>query len=80
MGTPALTSRNFTEADFEQVVDFIHEGKIPDAFYCSSALVYSFYLICFRCPIYVENSAERWKVVKRFQKFLSFRRIMQKVF
>lgn len=27
LGTPALTSRNLKEKDFDQVVDFIHEGK-----------------------------------------------------
>lgn len=26
LGTPALTSRNFKEADFEKVIDFFHEG------------------------------------------------------
>lgn len=30
LGTPALTSRNLKEADFEKVVDFIHEGLIHD--------------------------------------------------
>lgn len=28
LGSPALTTRNFTESDFEQVVEFIHRGKL----------------------------------------------------
>lgn len=37
LGTPALTSRNFKESDFEKVVDFFHEGKI---------LIFTFKYLC----------------------------------
>lgn len=33
IGTPALTSRNMKEGDFEQVVEFIHRGESPSAGY-----------------------------------------------
>src|SRR5689334_9508315 len=28
LGAPALTSRNFTEADFDQVAEFLHRGVL----------------------------------------------------
>ena len=32
LGAPALTSRNLLEADFEQVVEFIHRGETSVVF------------------------------------------------
>uniref|UniRef100_A0A915KRM5 Serine hydroxymethyltransferase-like domain-containing protein n=1 Tax=Romanomermis culicivorax TaxID=13658 RepID=A0A915KRM5_ROMCU len=72
LGSPALTSRNFKEADFKKVVDFIHEGvqfalriqpkagKTVKDFknYCSTAD---------ECKVFFAKwRAEKWILLKAF--------------